>query len=208
MELKSLALDQFVGQVASGNPTPGGGSVGALCGALGAALARMVCGFTVGREKFKNVWDDLESVKRDSEKLMERFLDLVQRDTNAYQDVLKAFGRPKETDEDRRQRSEAIQTAMKGAASVPLETLRAASELLPLCETAIRKGNPNTVTDGGVAAQAARAAAFAAAYNVWINLGSVRDEEFVAGCQEQVAALLSEIDQGAAVCDRLVRDRL
>lgn len=208
MELRSLTLDQFVEQVASGNPAPGGGSVGALCGALGAALTRMVCGFTLGREKFKQAWADLEPVNRDSEEWIERFLDLVQRDTNAYQDVLKAFGLPKETDQDKRERAEAIQSAMKGAASVPLETLRAASKLIGLCEMATRKGNPNTVTDAGVAAQVARAAAFAAAYNVRINLGSVRDEAFVAGCREEVTSLLAEIDRVVSVCDRLVMAKL
>ncbi|PIU31113.1 MAG: methenyltetrahydrofolate cyclohydrolase [Syntrophobacteraceae bacterium CG07_land_8_20_14_0_80_61_8] len=208
MELRSLTVDGFVAAVASGDPTPGGGSVGALCGALGAALTRMVCGLTLEREKFRDSWTELEPVARESSQLRQRFLDLVQDDTDAYQTVLTAFALPQGTSEQQEQRRQAVEQAMQGAASVPLATLGAAAKLIGFCETAIRRGNPNTLTDAGVAAQMALAAGRAAAYNVRINLTLIRDEAFTAAARAETARLLAAVEETAERCDRLVMDRL
>lgn len=208
MELKSLAVDQLVAAVASGNPTPGGGSVGALCGALGAALTRMVCGLTLGREKFRDSWAELDPVAREATELEQRFLQLVQQDTDAYQAVLAAFALPKQTPQQQQERAQAVERAMQGAASVPLATLGAAAQLIGHCETAIRCGNPNTLTDAGVAAQVALAAARAAAYNVRINLGSIRDDAFSAAARAETDRRLAAVEQTAERCDRLVRERI
>lgn len=186
MKLDQLSVRDFVTELGSGNPTPGGGSVAALCGALGAALSAMVSKLTVGREKFNQTQESMEEVKKTADDLVARFLDLVQEDSDAYQKVTAAFEIPKETEEQNDSRQAAIEEAMKRAATVPLETLRASERLMGIAREAIRGGNPNAITDAGAAVQLANATAVVASYNVRINLSRIKDEAFVAACEKEV----------------------
>ena len=189
MELKSLSVKEFIDKVTGNDPVPGGGSVSALNGSLAASLAAMVANLTVGRKKYAEVNDEMEQISaRMTEKSAELLAD-VDRDAEAYDRVFAAFKLPKETDEQKAARKEAIQRETKYAAEVPMEVARTASELLPMIDAAARRGNSNAVTDATVAMMCARTAVIGALLNVRINLTSITDEAFVKAMTEEADRL-------------------
>jgi glutamate formiminotransferase/formiminotetrahydrofolate cyclodeaminase len=165
--------DAFLEAIASSDPTPGGGSVAAYAGALGAALTRMVAGLTIGRKKYAAVEGEFAVIASSAEVLMQRLSGLVQRDADAYSAVAAAYKLPK--DQDAASRTDAIDAALLDAAEVPLETARGCVEVATLAATAATKGNSNAVSDAAVAAILAEAGCRAAAYNVFINVKSMSD---------------------------------
>jgi glutamate formiminotransferase / formiminotetrahydrofolate cyclodeaminase len=169
------SLSGFVSSVASSTPTPGGGSVAAHVGALGAALAQMVAGLTVGRKKYAAVDAEMKEVGLTAAALVNTLSTLVTRDADAYGAVSAAYKLPKEPAEAATARSEAITNALLGAAEVPLETARACARVAELAATVANKGNTNAVSDAGVAALLAEAACKGAAYNVRINVAALDD---------------------------------
>jgi formiminotetrahydrofolate cyclodeaminase len=208
LKLDQLTVRNFIQELGSSSATPGGGSTAALCGAMGAALSAMVARFTGGREKFRDAWERMEGIKQGSDELAERFLALVQEDTDAYQEVIAALRLPKETEDDQRIRREALQRAMRKASIVPLETLRASERLIQMAKDAVEQGNPNTLTDAAAAVHLAHGTATVAAYNVRINLSSITDDAFVEGCRREVEEILVRIEALLAEADRYVNARL
>lgn len=194
MKLDQLSVRDFVAELGSDNPTPGGGSVAALCGALGAALSGMVANLTVEREKYEQTWKSMEEVKKTAGNLSARFLELMQEDTDAYQKVTAAFQLPKETEEQKASRQTAIEEAMKRAATVPLETLKASERLVGIAREAVQGGNPNAITDAGAAVQLANATAVVASYNVRINLSRIKDEAFVTASEKELDEILKRLE--------------
>jgi methenyltetrahydrofolate cyclohydrolase len=194
MKLVSLSAQDFVGKLAERAPVPGGGSAGALCGALGAALCSMVSHLTLGRGDLQASWDEMKHIGEEAEALAGHFLDLVDRDAAAYQEVVAAARLPRKTEEEKNVRLVAIQEALKTAALVPLETLRAAETLLRLAKPAIELGNPNAVTDAGAALHLARATAAVAMANVRINLPAIEDEGFVRACRREVDEVMKRVN--------------
>lgn len=188
----SEALPVYIDDAASGKPAPGGGSVSACVGALGAALVSMVCNLTVGREQFAGVEDEIKRVIEGSEAARERLQQLLQDDTTAYSGVLVAYRLPKDTPEQQAERSAAIQAGLKVAANVPLEICRVALEVCRLAKPAAELGNANAVTDAGIGAILGEAAVVGAALNVKINLGSIKDEAYVAAAAEEIDAIQAE----------------
>jgi formiminotetrahydrofolate cyclodeaminase len=208
LKLDQLTIRNFIQELGSGSATPGGGSAAALCGAMGAALSAMVARFTAGREQFRNAWERMEGIKQGSDELAERFLALIQEDTDAYQEVLKALRLPKEAGEEKAVRQEALQKAMRKASSVPLETLRVSERLIQMAKGAVEQGNPTTVTDAAAAVHLASAAATVAAYNVRTNLPSLKDDVFVDGCKREVEEILERIEALLAEADGYVNTQL
>jgi len=194
MSLVNLTIKAFIDQVAGDSPAPGGGSVAALAGGLSAALCLMVTRLTLGREKYRDVWEDMAHVSDAVDTLARRLLELVDEDTEAYNQVVAAFRLPKGSDELKAARQEAIGAANKGAALVPLDTLRTLSGLVDLVGEALEKGNPNCITDAGVAVQLIRAAATGAAYNIRINVSGISDNEFSTKTITETNALLDHIN--------------
>lgn len=160
----------FTASVASSTPAPGGGSVAAHVGALGAALAQMVAGLTVGRKKYASVEPEMKELGLKAAKLVTQLQELVVRDAKAYEGVTTAYKLPKETEEQAALRAAAIDNALMYAAQVPLETARACATVAELAATAAGKGNTNAASDAGVAALLAEAACRGAVYNVRINV--------------------------------------
>jgi formiminotetrahydrofolate cyclodeaminase len=184
--LTDRTVDQFLAELASDSPAPGGGSVAALSGALGAALVAMVCRLTVDKPKYTEVSEALRAVLAEAEELRGKFTDLVQRDTEAFDAVMAAFRLPKGTEDQKRERSAAIQKATRRATEVPLEVHNLTARLLELAQIAAEKGNVNSVSDAGVAADMAMACAHGASLNVLINLGGLKDEAFVVEEREKL----------------------
>jgi len=182
-------ITDFVATTASNEPVPGGGSIAALSGALAAALAEMVANLTIGKKKYVEVNDEMVEIAKVLEGKRSQLIDLIDRDANSFDDVMKAFKLPKETDEEKAARTAAIQEGTKYAASVPLETAKVAYSIMESSMTVVVKGNKNAVTDGAVSAMMARTAVLSALMNVKINLGSIKDAAFVEQMTQEVNAL-------------------
>ena len=176
--LVDLPIKTFLEKVASGDPVPGGGSVSALCGALSAALAEMVARLTVGKTNDKAIEAKMSEIMDTASKMRVAFAEDVDRDTTAYAAVMKAYKMPKETDQEKKERQNAIQEALKEASRVPLEGAEMGIRLLGFAENLVREGNQNAITDAAVSALMARSAIIGALYNARINLLSIRDATF------------------------------
>lgn len=187
--MKNLTLDQFTRDTASDSPVPGGGSIAAVCGALSASLTSMVANLTVGKKKYADVEKDMIDIADKTETIRQKMLNYIVEDCDAFNEVMDAFKLPKETDEEKSNRTNAIQDGLKKAASVPFEIAETAYEILDLAEFVVLKGNSNAVTDGLISAMTARTAVLAALLNVKINLDSIKDEEFVVDMRKKVIAL-------------------
>jgi formiminotetrahydrofolate cyclodeaminase len=181
----------FLDEVASSSPAPGGGSVAALSGALGAALTSMVCNLTVGKKKYADVDDEMKNVLEQSEHLREQFTTLIDRDTQAFNKVMEAITLPKDTDPQKALRAAAIREATKEATLVPLEVMKHCIDALALAQAVVSKGNANSVSDAGVSAYMLHAALEGAALNVRINLNGLNDPEFVGWKTDEVQSLRS-----------------
>lgn len=177
--LSELNFKEFLQKTASNDPVPGGGSVSAMAGAIAASLSEMVANLTIGRKGFESFDSEMKGVVEESKELQSLLTEDIDKDSNAYDEVIKAFRLPKGTDEEKNIRSEAIQEATKNAALVPLTVAQRAAKIMDLAESVVKNGNPNAVTDGAVACMMARTAILGALYNVKINLSSIKDKDFV-----------------------------
>ncbi len=177
--LTEKSVAEFISDVASATPTPGGGSVSALAGSLGTALIAMVCSLTFGKKKYLGVQAEMEEVHRQAGILQSSFLQLVEEDARAFDTVMAAVGMPKDTDIERVKRSDAIQSATKYATEIPLRAMQLCEQALALTRAAAEKGNVNSVSDAGVAALMLHAACQGAQLNVQINLASINDSAYV-----------------------------
>lgn len=186
----------FIAQTASGEPTPGGGSVSALAGSLGGALTSMVSNLTVGKKAYEELSDDVKTKIQDNAKelagILEELTNIVDEDTNAFDKVMQAFKLPKGTDEEKAARSQAIQDGYKVALEVPLRCAEKCLKVLELQDVYADYGNINAITDVGVGTLLAYAGVEGALFNVTINLGSIKDQEYKKQIEEKVAATLAE----------------
>lgn len=170
---------QFLDELASSAPVPGGGSTAALTGALAAALVSMVGNLTVGKKRYASVEEEVKALLHRSESLRQRLAKLLESDTQVYGSLSKAYKLPRNTEERKAARTAAIQTALKEAEAVPMQIAEACVEVLDLCAPMAEKGSRLAVSDAGVAALLAEAGLRSAALNVLINLAYIRDEDFV-----------------------------
>lgn len=168
----------FVNKVSMDTPTPGGGSVAALCGALATALAAMVSNLTVGKKGYEKVQRIIKKVARQAQDLKEFFLRAVDLDTLSFNQVMEAFRLPRKTEEQKAEREKAIQEATKEATRVPLLVMEKGLEALKLIRVVAKNGNKNSISDAAVAALAALTAVEGAYYNVLINLPGITDQKF------------------------------
>ena len=190
MKLTEKSVSNFLDELASNAPAPGGGSVAALSGALGAALVSMVCNLTLGKKGYEDVQDDIKDLLAQSEGLRKKLSDLLEADVAAYTGYSKAAKMPRATEEEKAERSKAMLAALKVATDVPLSIAETAVKVMDLCMPAAEKGNKWAVSDAGVAVLMAEAALRSAALNVLINLGTLKDEEFVNDRRAKLESLL------------------
>ncbi len=190
--LVGKSVKEFLDETASNNPVPGGGSIAAHSGATAAALVEMVANLTIGKKKYAEIEEEMKGIRVTANALREELLEDVDRDSDAFHQVMSAFKMNKETDEEKVARRESIQKAMKHAAAVPLEVAKKSLQVMALAKVVVVKGNNNAVTDGAVSAMMARTAVLSALYNVRINLGSIKDEELVKTLSREVEGLENE----------------
>ena len=192
MKLAELKTAEFVDLLASDAPAPGGGSAAALEGALGAALTAMVCGLTVGKKKYAEFEELAQSAQAKALDLKARFVDVMDRDTEAFNVVSAAFGMPKATDEEKAARSAAIQKGLEGCTKTPFEMMELAVETLELTASILGKSNDSAASDLGVSALSLRAAIQGAWLNVLINIGSLKNKELAEDYRAKGEALLAK----------------
>jgi len=170
-------INNFLDELASNSPTPGGGSVAALAGALGAALVSMVGNLTMGKKKYEDVEEDIKKIISSSEKLRYELSQLIEEDVKAFNNFMATYKMPKETEDEKKIRAEKIQESLIEAAKVPLKVAYKCLDILSLSKEVAEKGNINVVSDGGVAVLMAEAALESAIINVKINLRMIKDEK-------------------------------
>jgi len=174
MGIKNKSIENFLKSVGSKSPTPGGGSVSAVAGALASSLVEMVCNLTIGKKGFEKVNDEMEDIKKEVKRLKDELLELADEDASAYDGVVEAFRTSKE-DENRKT---IIQKAFEKAALIPLETAKKSAEVLSFAEKVLEIGNKNAASDSLVAIYLSKAAIKGALENVSINLDSIESKTF------------------------------
>jgi formiminotetrahydrofolate cyclodeaminase len=188
---EDVLLLQFLDAVAAGTPTPGGGSVSALAGSMGAALVEMVLNLTLKKEK-SGSQEELKGICQEAHELRSAFTETLVKDIVAYQGVMEAYLLPQATDEEKKIRKEEIQKALKRAIDPPLFTAATSLKLLRLCRLALEKGNPNTITDTAVAALMANAALRGGVFNAQINLAALQDRQIAGRMKKELERLDAE----------------
>ncbi len=196
--LVKMTVKGFAEETSRESPAPGGGSVAAYMGALGAALGTMVANLSSHKPGWDDRWEEFSRWADKGQALSSELLVLVDEDTRAFNKIMEAFGLPKKTDEDKRLRSEAIQAATLFATQVPLQTMQAAFGAFELCQAMAEFGNPNSVSDAGVGALAARAAVLGAGLNVKINAASLKDREAAEKMIAEAEQLIAEAQKKEA----------
>lgn len=187
--MKNMTIQEFAMQTASNEPVPGGGSISALAGSLAAALTEMVAGLTIGKKKYADVEEEMKGAVVPMKEVCAQLLDDIKRDSESFDQYMQALTLPKETEEEKAARTEAMQNGLKAAVEVPLSVAKAACTILPYAETMVVKGNKTAVTDALVAAMMARTAVLGAGFNVKINLESIKDQEYTQRIGKEVEEL-------------------
>ena len=190
----------FLNELASAAPTPGGGGAAAYCGALASALASMVGNLTVGKKRYADVEDDVRASLDRLEGLRARFVQLVDEDARAFAPLAAAYRMPRETPEEQAAKDAALQQALVGACEVPLEIMRSCAQVIGECELMARSGSRMALSDAGVAVAFAKAALLGASLNVYINVGSLADGARAAAYRGEADKLIAE---GGAQADEV-----
>jgi formiminotetrahydrofolate cyclodeaminase len=204
----SETLQSFLDALASNAPAPGGGAAAALMGATGAALVSMVCNLTLGKPKYAAVEGEMNALREKSDALRGRLAKMMEDDQAVFKTLMSAYGRPKQSDEEKAARKQAIQAALKSATEVPLACARACTEVIALSREAAEKGNLQVVSDAGVAVAAAEAGLKSAALNVWINVPSIEDKHFADAAREEIDDLIDAGGRDSAAVYALVKSKL
>ena len=177
--LIDLTCIGFADETASESPAPGGGSVSAYIGALGVSLGTMVANLSSHKAGWDDRWEEFSDWAEKGQKIKDELLYLVDEDTRSFNRLMEVFGLPKDTEEEKKIRTDAIQGATKYAIEVPLQTMKKSMEVFDIIQAMVETGNPNSVTDAGVGALCARSAVNGAFLNVKVNASSVKDKAYV-----------------------------
>ena len=177
-KLIDMTCTEFANETASESPAPGGGSIAAYAGALGASLGTMVANLSSHKAGWDDRWEEFSNWAEKGQALKDELLHLVDEDTNAFNKIMDAFGLPKSTEEEKKTRKQAIEDATKYATEIPFRTVEKSFEVFSICRAMVETGNPNSVTDAGVGALCARMAVIGAFMNVKINAAGLADKDF------------------------------
>lgn len=201
-KLMDMTCAAFANETASESPAPGGGSISAYMGALGAALGTMVANLSSHKPGWDDRWEEFSKHAVVGQKIKDELLWLVDEDTQSFNKIMNAFGLPKGTDEEKAIRRQAIEEATKYATEIPFKTVQRSFDVFALCEAMVETGNPNSVTDAGVGALCAKAAVTGAYFNVRINAATLQDKEFAA---DIVKKAYEYVEKAAALEAKIVK---
>ena len=189
----SKTINEYFNELSSNSPTPGGGNVAALCGALAASLGTMVCNLTIGKKKYVEVEAEMILIKEKLTDYQKKFFELAANDNEAFNKVMAAIKLPKESDSEKEVRTKKIEEATIGAAEVPSEVIKTCRDLLPYLKTVAEKGNKNSLSDAGVAVSLVDTAAKSAYLNVLINCSSLNNQTIGNEIKKGVEIFVDEI---------------
>lgn len=202
MQLSEYKVKDFVEELSSNSPAPGGGSASALLGAIGTALVSMVASLTFGKEKFKDKEPILNEILEETEKVKNTLISLIDEDTNAYNKVSKVFKMPKGTEEEKRARAEAMEKALKEATLVPLSIMEQTLKGIELHYKALGNTTKSAISDLGVGVLSLKTALYGGWLNVKINLNSIKDKDFTTSIEEKAKKIL---DEGSKIADQVYK---
>ncbi|SHM21008.1 Formimidoyltetrahydrofolate cyclodeaminase [Caldanaerovirga acetigignens] len=188
------SLEDFVEVLSSKDPVPGGGGAAGLAGALGSALGGMVCNLTIGKEKYKDVEPEITDILEKLKDLQRKLLLLVDEDAEVFKEVAAAYKLPKNTEEEKQRKKEALNKALKNACQVPLKIMEYSLEALKLQRRLAKIGSKMAISDVGVGALLLKAAVHGGKLNVLINLGGLDDKEFVGDMKKYIDDISKEAD--------------
>jgi len=206
--ITQTTLDKFLDTLASGAPTPGGGSAAAVIGAMGAALISMVCNVTLGKKGLESAAAEMRAVCGESERLRVRLTAMIAEDIAAFDELMNAYRLPKASDTEKALRSAAIQKSLVGATNTPLECARACAQVIGISRRAAEAGYAGVISDAGVGVLAAQTALRSAALNVQINAPLLEDRGFAAAAIGEIEQLLESGGRESEAVFALVRARL
>jgi formiminotetrahydrofolate cyclodeaminase len=191
--LVNMSVRDFLDETASNSPVPGGGSIAALSAAFSAALTQMVANLTNDKKGYEEVQEEVKLVGEKASKMKNIFIEYIDKDSEAFTEVMNAFKLSKGTPKEIELRKVSIQEATKKAALIPLNVARVAYQMMDITKIVVEKGNKNAITDAAVATMLARTAILSALYNVKINLSSIKDRAFVEKITQEVNKLEKDV---------------
>jgi methenyltetrahydrofolate cyclohydrolase len=203
-----VSVEKFLDDLASRNPTPGGGSAAAIMGAMGAALVSMVCNVTLGKKGYEGVEAEMRAVLHESEKVRRRLAEMVAEDIAAFDSILAAYKMPKTSDDEKAARAAAIQVGLRRATEVPLDCARVCAEVIALSRRASEHGYLNVISDGGVGVLAGFTGLRSAALNVYINAPALEDRIFAERATAELEKLVAHCSAESEAVYKIVRDKL
>ncbi len=201
-------IQDFIDEISSSAPTPGGGSVSAFCGVLGTSLGIMVCNLTIGKKKYESVQEEILQIKSQLETLRDKFLEFYDKDSEAFDKVMSAIKLPKETEEEKVKRTEAIENANIEATEIPINVIQTSIVTLNYLMRLSEIGNQNSLSDTGVAIHLIKTCAEGAMLNVMINTKSLNDRERAMNLYLDAAKILNEIQSRADEQLKLIHKKL
>ena len=207
-KLINLTVKGFADETSRESPAPGGGTISAYMGALGAALGTMVANLSSHKAGWDARWEEFSNWADKGQKIQAELMTLVDEDTEAFNRIMEAFGLPKKTEEEKAARSAAIQAATLFATQVPLHTMQASFKVFELCKAMAEEGNPNSVSDAGVGVLAARAAVLGAGLNVKINASGLKDRETADKLVGEANELIKKANELEAEIMKIVEEKL
>lgn len=199
---------EFTEVLASASPVPGGGGASAFVGALGTALGSMVGNLTLGKKKYESVQDDIKAILEKAAVLQNELLTLVEKDAEVFEPLAKAYGLPKNTEEEKKKKDEVMEAALRVASSVPVKIMEKVMEAIALHEELAQKGTRIAISDVGVGVQFCKAALMGASLNVYINTKLMKDREYAEQINKKVDELLREGMEKADIIYRQVENSI
>lgn len=200
MKFADISCKDFVDQLASKNPVPGGGGAAALVGAIGTALSSMVGNLTTGKKKYAEFEEDIQRILKRAQELQQDLMKMIDEDAENFLPLSKAYGMPKDTEEERRLKEETLEKALKQACQVPVRIVKACYEAIQLHAELVDKGSRLAISDVGVGVQCLRAAIISGWLNIVININMIKDQEYVNQVREETESLVKE---GALLADKV-----
>jgi len=204
----NISISDFLERLSSDSPTPGGGAVAALTGALSCSLTSMVGNLTYGKKNYEEYWEVSKKIVEETKTLREDFLSLFYEDMEVFTKLMATFGLPRRTAEEKEERKQAIGQATKKAIEVPLNTMKKSQRAAELALTMAGIGNLNAISDAGIAGEMALSACRSASYNVLINLGFLKDEDYSENIEEQYRIIMKEVQSLQEEISSLVRKKI
>lgn len=204
----NISVSDFLERLSSDSPTPGGGSVAALSGALSCSLTSMVGNLTYGKEKYKEHWEESKKIIEEAKALKEDFLSLFYEDMEVFTKLMATFGLPRSTEEEKKIRAEAIEQATKKAIEVPLNVMKKSRRAAELALAMAEIGNLNAISDTGIAGEMALSACRSASFNVLINLNFLKDAKYSKITEKEHKEILKLVESLHKQVTALVRNKI